>query len=129
MTIDDYPDLRIGIVGPCTAGKSTLIKNLETLGLQARHIAQEHSYVQNMWKRLTNPDILIFLDVSYPMSMQRRKINWTIEEYQEEQRRLTHARTHADFYLFTDSLNQQEVLEAVLGFISARTAPPESQIT
>lgn len=129
MKIDDQPDLRIGIVGPCTAGKSTLIKNLETVGVKARHIAQEHSSVLNMWQRLTNPDILIFLDVSYPMSMQRHKINWTMEEYQEEQRRLAHARNHADFYLFTDPLSQQEVLEAVLVYISSHTPPSERKIS
>ena len=97
--------LRIGVVGPCTAGKSTLIHNLEQYGIEARHIAQEHSYVPYMWQRITNPDVLIFLDVSYPVSLRRRKMNWNMQEYEEQQRRLEHARLHCDFYILTDPLN------------------------
>jgi guanylate kinase len=124
MKTDDEPDLRIGIVGPCTSGKSTLIQNLEKVNIKARHIAQEHSYVQDMWKRMTNPDILIFLDVSYTTSILRRNLNWTPEEYQEEQRRLAHARKNATLYLFTDPLNQQEVLDAVIYFIQSFSKGP-----
>ena len=111
------PALCIGVVGPCASGKSTLIANLVSHGLNARHIAQEHSYVANMWQRLTNPDLLIFLDVSYLVTLQRRNLNWTVDEYLEQHRRLAHARHHAHLYLPTDQLNQQEVLEAVLRFI------------
>lgn len=121
MKTDDEPDLQIGIVGPCTAGKSTLIERLAAVGVHARHIAQEHSYVKDMWKRLTNPDILIFLDVSYLVSIQRRNINWTMEEYLEQHRRLAHARENANFYLLTDSLSEEEVLDVVLGFINIKT--------
>ncbi len=55
----------IGVVGPCGAGKSSLVAGLKAEGFLVRHIAQEHSYVPDMWKRLSNPDILIYLDVSY----------------------------------------------------------------
>jgi deoxyadenosine/deoxycytidine kinase len=124
MKTDD-PDInipyRIGIVGPCTAGKSTLIKNLNLRGITARHIAQEHSYVQNMWQRLTNPDILIFLDVSYPVSLVRRNINWTIDEYLEQHRRLAHARANAHLYVSTDNLTEFEVAAAVLEFVTKYT--------
>ena len=119
MKTDD-PPLRIGIVGPCTAGKSTLIQLLNANGIQARHIAQEHSYVQNMWLRMTNPDVLVFLDVSYPVSMLRRKINWNLDEYMEQQRRLAHARANAHLYLMTDQMAPQDVLRAVLDFIAAK---------
>ena len=54
----------IGVVGVCASGKSTLIKGLKERGFNARHIAQEHSYVKDMWKRITNPDLLVFLDDS-----------------------------------------------------------------
>lgn len=63
----------IGVVGPCTAGKSTLVNNLKVHGIQIRHIAQEHSYVAYMWQRITNPDVLIFLDVSYDTSLKKKK--------------------------------------------------------
>lgn len=112
--------MKIGIVGPCTAGKSTLIKRMNALGIEARHIAQEHSFVPAMWQRLVNPDLLIFLDVSYPVSMARRKINWNLDEYQEQQRRLEHARLHASFYLMTDPFTEEEVLRQVLDFISSQ---------
>ena len=113
----DKPVPVIGVVGPCTAGKSTLIHHLRPLGIQVRHIAQEHSYVTTMWQRLTNPDVLIYLDVSYQVSLLRKKLNWTEEEYQEQQRRLSHAREHTDCYIDTDALTEAEVAESVVGFL------------
>jgi cytidylate kinase len=109
--------LLIGIVGPCTSGKSTLIARLISLGYRTRHIAQEHSYVKDMWQRLTNPDILIFLDVSYSTSCLRRTLDWSEADWQEQQRRLSHAREHADLYLDTDGLSADDVLRKVLEFV------------
>ncbi len=111
----------VGVVGPCAAGKSTLIANLKSRGIAARHIAQEHSYVQNMWQRLTNPDLLIFLDVSFPESIQRRRLAWEESEYQEQQRRLEHARAHADIYLFTDNLTPDQIADRLEEEIKAWT--------
>jgi GTPase SAR1 family protein len=113
----DGKSLLIGVVGPCASGKSTLIAGLKERGFHIRHIAQEHSYVQDMWQRITNPDLLIFLDVSYPISCARRKLDWTEADWREQQRRLSHARQHADFYLDTNGLDIQGVLEAVLQFL------------
>jgi hypothetical protein len=107
----------IGVVGVCASGKSTLVKGLEARGYRTRHIAQEHSYVKDMWKRITNPDLLIYLDVSYPTTIQRHNLNWTEADYAEEQRRLVHAREHADLYVNTDPLSIEEVLEQVIRFI------------
>jgi hypothetical protein len=90
---------------------------LKLLGYRVKHIAQEHSYVPSMWQRLTNPDILIYLDVSYPLTIQRRKLDWRLDEYAEQNRRLLHAREYARLYLHTDPLTQQEVLNAVIKFI------------
>ena len=109
--------LLIGVVGPCASGKSTLIAGLKERGFNTRHIAQEHSHVQDMWQRITDPDLLIFLDVSYPISCARRKLDWTEADWREQQRRLSHARQHADFYLDTNGLDIQGVLEAVLQFL------------
>jgi cytidylate kinase len=110
----------IGVVGPCGSGKSTLTAGLNRLGYRTRHIAQEHSYVKDMWQRLTNPDILVFLDASYPTTCQRRKLNWTEAEWQEQQHRLRNARENADFYLVTDELSIEEVLERVVEFVKER---------
>ncbi len=114
------PTPLIGIVGPCASGKSTLIAGLTRLGYRTRHIAQEHSYVKDMWQRLTNPDILIFLDVAYPTTCQRRNLDWTESDWQEQQHRLSHAKAHADLYLDTDKLSVDEVLNKVIEFIRTR---------
>ncbi len=108
---------KIGVVGPCAAGKTTLIAGLKAHGYIVKHIAQEHSYVPAMWQRLTEPDVLIFLDVSYELSVKRRCLNWTFGEYNEQQQRLQHARQHASLLLDTDELTPQEVLERVLEFL------------
>jgi len=114
----------IGVVGPCGAGKSTLTDALDSLGYSTRHIAQEHSYVKDMWKRITNPDVLIFLQASFPVTRQRKNnmIHWTEADYNEQQRRLVHAREHADLLIDTDNLGIQEVLEQILTFIKKVTS-------
>jgi len=103
----------LGIVGPCSAGKSTLIKQLDAEGYICRHIAQEHSYVPDMWQRIVNPRILVYLDVSYEVSMQRRQLNLTSKEFEEQLRRLSHARQNAQIYVNTDPLSPAEVLHVV----------------
>jgi hypothetical protein len=113
---------KIGIVGPCAAGKTTLIRQLRALGYDGKHIAQEHSYVPHMWKRITNPDILVYLHVSYPVSIHRRQLDWTQGEYDEQIRRLEHARLHADLIIDTDHLSPLEVLDSVLQFITSLPA-------
>lgn len=107
-------DILIGIVGPCGAGKSTLASRLKERGYNVKHIAQEHSYVPNMWKRLTNPDILVYLDVSYSQTVARRKLNWTLQEYQVQLDRLKHARDHSDYHIQTDMLTPDEVLDLMI---------------
>ncbi|OGO15359.1 MAG: hypothetical protein A2Z14_08065 [Chloroflexi bacterium RBG_16_48_8] len=105
---------RIAVVGPCGAGKSTLANQLRTYGLDVKEIAQEHSLAPAMWKRITHPDILIFLDVSYPSSTLRKNFDWTEGEYAEQLRRLRHARENYDIYIHTDNLTTEEVLQETL---------------
>ena len=109
--------LVIGVVGPCGSGKSTLIKNLAPYPLTLKHISQEHSYVADMWQRLVHPNVLIFLDASYEVTVRRRRLDWSPADYQEQHHRLRHARQHADLYLQTDAMTPQEVAKAVLRFI------------
>jgi adenylate kinase family enzyme len=115
MTNENGP--LVGIVGPCGAGKSTLANRLIEWGCNARAIAQEHSYVPNMWQRLTNPDILIFLQASDIVGAQRRNMTWIKNEWEEQQRRLRHAFEHADFFLDTDHLTISSVLQHVRDFL------------
>jgi deoxyadenosine/deoxycytidine kinase len=114
------PSPLIGVVGPCGSGKTTLIAGLDRLGYRTRHIAQEHSYVKDMWQRLTKPDILVFLDASWNITCQRRSLNWTEAEWQEQQFRLEHARVNADLYIDTDGLSIEAVLERVLSYLVER---------
>lgn len=109
----------IGVVGPCGAGKSSLVAGLQARGFRVRHIAQEHSYVPDMWKRISNPDILIYLDVSYENTVVRRRLDWTYEEFAEQLRRLRHARQHADLVLDTNPLTFIEVIHTVISFLNA----------
>ncbi len=108
----------IGIVGPCGAGKTTLTRALKQLGFHARHIAQEHSYVATMWKRLVNPDVLIYLDASYPVCTNRRQLIWSLEEYEEQIFRLRDARACADLIINTDKLTPDEILSRVLTYLA-----------
>jgi deoxyadenosine/deoxycytidine kinase len=118
--------LVIGIVGPCGSGKTTLVKSLLEHNINAHHIAQEHSYVQNMWQRITHPNFLIYLDASYEISTARRKLNWTLEEYQEQKRRLAHAFQNADLVIQTDKMTPQEIYSNVLTFMNSKKSNPST---
>lgn len=115
----------IGLVGPCSAGKTTLSNNLSQIGYDAKHIAQEHSYVKNMWKLISNPDILIYLDVSYEQSMRRRPLNMSGQDFEEQIQRLKHARQHADYYLDTSTISAQEVFNRVKDYLSRSKIEPD----
>jgi len=110
-------NFKIGIVGPCSSGKTTLVDGLTKHGFNARHIAQEHSYVPDMWQRISQPDLLIFLEVSYSVSQHRRFLNWNFSDYEEQQKRLAHARQHADLTIHTDDFSIEKILNTVLDFL------------
>lgn len=119
MTEKEASPLRVAVVGPCVSGKSELVNALRASGYEARHVAQEHSYVPYMWERLSRPDALIFLDVDYEAARARRPyINWGPERLEEQATRLAHARTHCDLYVDTSRLSKEEVRERVLQFLA-----------
>ena len=70
-----------------------------------------------MWQKIANPDILIFLDASFPVSTARRQLSWQKSDHEEQQRRLGHARKNASLLIDTDHLTPEEVLEKVLQFL------------
>ncbi|MCJ7511607.1 MAG: hypothetical protein MUO23_01400 [Anaerolineales bacterium] len=108
------PATHIAIVGPCASGKSTLVEGLRGHGLQARQIAQEHSYVPAMWQILARPQLLVYLHASYAACTARKQLNWSEGEYQVQLARLSHARAHCDVLVNTDGLSPEQVLQAVL---------------
>lgn len=110
----DETDLRIVIVGPCGAGKSTLADGLCMHEYNAHQITQEHSFVPDMWKLISKPDILVYLDASFEACNQRKQLDWGPKDHAEQVRRLAHAREHCDIYLNTDGMTPEGVLVSVL---------------
>lgn len=117
-TITNKTSPLIGLVGPCASGKSTISARLRALGWRAKPIGQEHSFVKDMWKRLSNPDVLIFLDASYPVTKARRSLDWQESDYLEQHRRLAHAREHAMLYIYSDGMTEEEVTQQVVDFLN-----------
>ncbi|MGB9669202.1 MAG: hypothetical protein ACPL0B_02340 [Anaerolineales bacterium] len=116
----------VGVVGACGSGKTSLCKNVHSDVFELRHIAQEHSYVKDMWKRITNPNLLIYLDVTYENTIIRKRLNWTRAEYEEQLRRLEHAHQHADLVIDTNLLTESQVAQKALEYIYQKfnTSPP-----
>ncbi|MBA3534013.1 MAG: hypothetical protein H0T73_19000 [Ardenticatenales bacterium] len=116
---------RVAFVGPCGAGKSTIVLRLRELGWDARMPAQEHSGVPDMWRKLLKPDFLIALDAPNEVLRKRRPgIGLSDAVLDEERRRLAHALAHADFTLDTSVLSAEEVVREVVGWLEARKKPP-----
>ena len=114
------PALRIAVVGPCASGKSTLTAALRAAGYEARMPAQEHSYVPDMWLRLVNPDVLIYLDISYEALLARRPHFGEREYLEREKARLAHARAHADLVVDTSALAAEAVAAQVMSLLEAK---------
>lgn len=112
--------MRIKVVGPCASGKSVLVARLQDLGWDAHSAAQDHSYVPDMWQRLNPPDLLIYLDVTLAEAWRRGRsgVGWDQAYLDEEHYRLRHARAHCDFYLLTDGLTEEGVLQDALAFLA-----------
>jgi len=118
LAVDNKP-LRVAIVGACAAGKSSLVSALRDRGYKARHVAQEHSYVPNMWQRISKPDILIYLDVDLETIKQRRPtLDFRREHLEEQNRRLAHARANCSLYLDTSDLALEEVRRQALDYLA-----------
>lgn len=83
-------------------------------------MAQEHSFAPAMWRRIANPDLLIYLDVSRETAERRRAQQFPASWWEEVQQRLAHARAHADLVIDTDTLEAEEVCRRVLSFLGER---------
>ncbi len=116
----DIEDARflVGIVGPCSAGKSTLAAELRARGYRVKEIMQEHCAAPEMWKRITNPDVLIYLDVRPEVAAQREGLTEPSSWWQEERDvRLVHARRHCDLWVDTSDVSPAGVVARVVDFL------------
>jgi deoxyadenosine/deoxycytidine kinase len=108
----------VGVVGPCGAGKSLLVAALKRQEIRAQEIAQEHSYVPDMWRRITDPDLLVYLDVSREVAEERQGNPLRIVMWEQMVTRLAHAREHADVIVPTDHLAPDEVVSEIKGSLA-----------
>ena len=129
----DRPPIRgrVAVVGACASGKRVLVQRLRALGYDARHVVQEHSYVPDMWQRLSRPQALVYLDASLATVRQRRDPAFPAALFEAQQHRLRHARRHCQIRVSTDALTEIQVLDRVLAALeragirpTAGAAPP-----
>lgn len=77
--------------------------------------------VPTMWQRITNPDVLVYLDVTQRAAAKREGLaspsSWWTEEREV---RLAHARRHCDLYVDTTHLDPDQVASRVLAHLSGR---------
>jgi len=105
-----------------------LVHALKEQGLNAREVAQEHSLVADLWQRFTHADVLVFVDVSWQTALSRRPSSAPAAWWDEQAQRLRHARCHADIYVCTDNLTQQQVTETVVAQIVGWTDTHEPEM-
>jgi GTPase SAR1 family protein len=112
--------LRIAVVGPCASGKTTLVEALRAMGFEGAYsVPQEHSVAPRLWS-VKNPDVLVFLDVSYSAIRSRRPVSWGPDRLELQQGRLSGARSHCDVYVDTSDLTRQEMIDSVMGQVMGR---------
>lgn len=121
-------DIRIAVVGPCASGKSSLAAALRMPDITVKTPAQEHSHVPDMWRWLTQPDILIFLDADDDVLRSRRR-TLTDTYLKRERERLAHAREHADLVLDTSRLSSEEVAARVRAWLAKRASEEKRNYT
>ena len=112
---------RVVVVGPCAAGKSTLVQGLRERGYNARVVGQEHSVVAHLWQR-SEPDILIALDVDIATVRERRDAGWPEWLFEIQHERLAAAVHAADLVIDTTTLDIAATLDTVVAFLEGERA-------
>ena len=107
---------KIVVVGPCAAGKSTLVSALRAFGYNAHVSGQEHSEIPTLWQH-SQPDVLIALDVDITAVRDRRGDSWPEWLHDLQVRRLAAASRAADLTIDTTMLSTQAVIARVLAYL------------
>jgi ATPase subunit of ABC transporter with duplicated ATPase domains len=107
---------KIVVVGPCAAGKSTLVTALRALGYDAHVSGQEHSEIAMLWQH-SEPDVLIALDVDITAVRDRRGDSWPEWLHDLQVRRLAAASQAADLNIDTTPLSTQAVIARVVAYL------------
>jgi broad-specificity NMP kinase len=130
MQNDQDPGPHIVVVGPCAAGKTTLVNNLRPKGYNIHACAQEHSSASQLWRWRSQPAALIFLDAELSTIARRQnRQDWTQRELDEQHVRLADARRHSDFYVQTDTMTREQVADAVERFLQQNGLQPGREET
>ena len=109
------------VVGPCAAGKSTLVTALRTLGYDAHVSGQEHSEIATLWQH-SQPDVLIALDADITAVRDRRGGSWPEWLHDLQVQRLADATRAADLAIDTTLLSPQTVVDRVVAFLERSRA-------
>jgi len=111
-------DRHIVVVGPCAAGKTTLVEHLQERGFAARVVAQEHSIIGDLFRK-RYPDVVIALDLDLETLRQRRSPTWSVNIYADQHERLKEAFAAADLFIDTVEHDEQEVADMVVEWLEA----------
>ena len=112
---------KIVVVGPCAAGKSTLVTALRALGYDAHVSGQEHSEIETLWQR-SQPDVLIALDVDISAVRARRGGSWPEWLHDLQVRRLAAASRAAHLAIDTSVLSPQTIVDLVVAYLQQQDA-------
>src|SRR5215212_1287715 len=104
---------KVVVVGPCAAGKSTLVTALRALGYDAHVSGQEHSEIATLWQR-SEPDVLIALDVDISAVRARRGDGWPEWLHDLQVLRVAAASRAAHLAIDTTMLGPQTIVDRVL---------------
>jgi hypothetical protein len=110
------PSPRIVVVGPCAAGKSTLVAALQERGYDAQVSAQEHSAIAALWQH-THPDIVIALEVDISAVRARRGAEWPEWLHDLQVQRLRAASAAADLTIDTTDIDPAGIVDRVVAFL------------
>lgn len=100
------------MVGVCASGKTTLSETLRPWGIPVHPVAQEHSQVARLYRRL-GPRPLVLLVASWETVHRRRTFSFEPQFFTTEWERLADARREANLVVHTDGLSPDEVAKVV----------------